>query len=355
MGTILFFEDDDVFAERTKKNLTKKFKSSISIELAKKILSERNKEQTIVNSISEDIEKLKNIELIVADVNLYNIKQYGGLSAEVVSEVGRRLFIPVCIYSINVKPDLDKIKKLTDATLKIEGNPNSAENLTKIKSLYDGFLDIKRKYRKLNIKLQNESLPRILSTILDKPQYVDRFALYSLGNFGFFDYAPLKRKHIDKDFKTRAISYLLGNWLLSIIMKFPGILLNKIAAASYLNIDINDFNKKSVNGLFSKALYKGPFSDYEKYWWRFDLDTIIDKNRVDNGLELARKKISLKIKSCNCSIDKNLNAGYYCIITKAPVSLEKSTNEISWIPKGADLARVSIREYNKLKPWMGII
>lgn len=355
MSTILFFEDDDAIAMKVKSGLIRKFGKSVKIELAKDIIPKQENDKTFVHRLYEVLKNEKSVELIVADVNLWNIDSYRGLSAEVVSEVGRRLFIPVCIYSLNVRSDLKKIKESNDASINIEGDPNSPENLTKIKNVYDGFVEIKRAYKRLSKSMQSESLPRILAVILKKTQYVDRFSLYSLGNQGFLKYAPTEQKKLNNELRTKTIPYILGNWLLLSIMKFPGILLSEVAAASYLNININDYEKPKVKNLFKTALFSGPFSKLENYWWRYELDEILDRNKVNSGLDLARYKINNRIKSCKCSVDSKLTAGYYCIITEQPVSLEKSTSEISWIPKGADLARVSKPAYDRLKPWIGIL
>jgi len=42
-------------------------------------------------------------------------------------------------------------------------------------------------------------------------------------------------------------------------LKFPGILVNEIAAASYLNISVEDFKNVKVRNLFKKAYYQGHF------------------------------------------------------------------------------------------------
>lgn len=355
MGTILFFEDDKDFANKTKTKLAKKLGSSVKVELANDILSKSSKEKTFVKKLYNDIKRVESVDLIVADVNLYETDGYTGLSAELVSDVGRRLFIPVCIYARKIPSDIDRIKESIDATIKLKTDPNSPQMITEIENLHDGFVKIKKAYKQLDNKMQSESLPRILSTILKKQKYVDRFSFYNLGNQEYLKYAPIGRSIINKKLRINTIPYILGHWLLLSILKFPGILLNEIATASYLNIAPNDFSQKKVKKLFQSALFKGPFAGIDNYWWRYELDEIIDKNQVNSGLDLARKKINKKIKLCKCTVDENLSAGYYCIVSKKPVSLEKSTSEISWIPKGADLARVSTPIYNKLKPWIGIL
>ncbi|MCH7561933.1 MAG: hypothetical protein IIC67_11345, partial [Thaumarchaeota archaeon] len=179
MDTILFFEDDEEFAKKTKTGLSNKLGKSVHVKLANSILSKPvKKDKTMFHRLYKDLKVLKSVELIVSDVNLYDIDSYSGLSAEIVSEVGRQLFIPVCIYSRNVPSDFDRIKESIDATINLENDPNTPAMLTEIKNLYEGFVEIKKAYKRLDNKIQSESLPRILSAILKKPQYIDRFSFY---------------------------------------------------------------------------------------------------------------------------------------------------------------------------------
>jgi hypothetical protein len=356
MGTILFFEDDDIFAERTASLLSKDLGSSVKVELAKSILSRSyHRGRTFIDRLFNELKKLKDIDLIVADVNLYDIESYAGLSALLVSEVGKRLFIPVCVYSRKIKDDLEKMQESVDASIKLKSRPERLPEMSReIMHIYNGFTKIKKLYLNEEKRLKTESLPRVIAIILEKSEYVDKFSLYGLGNQGFLRLVPKLEKLTQKQ-RMKTVPYLLGNWLLLSVLKFPGILLNEVASASYLNISMDDFRETIIRKIFRRAIYKGPFSSLGSFWWRYELDEIIDQAKASNGLEYARNKTHRDVKPCKCSVDSKLDAGYYCIVTGSPVSLEKSIGEISWIPKGADLARVSLPVYNKLKPWIGIV
>ena len=366
MGRILFFEDEDEFAARLKKRLSQELGPAVKVELAKTNLSNsvsgaKSRQRgaqphpTFVHRLLPAIRKYGNIDLIVTDVNLSEIASYEGLSAEVVGEVGRRLFIPVCVYSRNVPSDFQRIQESVDARIKLSSNPQSPEMLKEIAALYNGFMTISRLYNKLSRKQRTQTLSQTLVTILDKPHYVDRVSLYGLGNQAFLELTPMNDKAIKSDVRSKNIPYLLGRWLLGSIMKFPGLLVNEIAAASHLNISLHDFKNPNVKRLFKSAKYEGPFHQLQEFWWRYELDATVERAKSTRGLDLVRKKVGAGIKPCKCSVDPTLDAGYYCIVNHVPVSLNKSTSEISWIPKGADLARVSIPVYNKLKPWIGIL
>src|SRR5207249_1513314 len=110
------------------------------------------------------------------------------------------------------------------------------------------------------------------------------------------------------------------------ILRFPGLLVSEVAAASYLNIAPGAFKHAAVQQLFSKALYKGPFCEEESpRWWRVELDALLTSAACSDGREFAAKKSGGKPPApCQCSVDHSLRAGYYCMLTEKPVSLEKS-------------------------------
>jgi hypothetical protein len=87
-------------------------------------------------------------------------------------------------------------------------------------------------------------------------------------------------------------------------------------------------------------------------WWRGMLDDILVKSRCSDGREYASKKLGKSIKPSECFEDPKKPAGYYCMLKKKPVSLEKSKGGLPWFPRGADLARVSLSGYAELGPWL---
>src|SRR5205085_2654568 len=109
-----------------------------------------------------------------------------------------------------------------------------------------------------------------------------------------------------------------------------------------------------VRTVFDEALYSGPFADDQHpQWWRGVLDDIVARENCADGLELVRKRIDSQIASSKCSVDPDKEAGYYCIISRAPVSLENSKGGLSWFPRGADLTRISNPKFEEYGPWLG--
>jgi hypothetical protein len=151
----------------------------------------------------------------------------------------------------------------------------------------------------------------------------------------------------------RRIPTALGYWLYDSVLRFPGIVVNEIAAASYLNIDAEQFrDRPRIQGLFSSALYQGPFADPKApIWWRDKLDDLLQKAKAKDGRSLVHKVLKTTVKPC---FDGKKRAGYYCVVTGKPVSKENSRGQISWLPRGADLSRVRKDIYEELAPWIGL-
>ena len=128
--------------------------------------------------------------------------------------------------------------------------------------------------------------------------------------------------------------------------------MNETAAASYLNIDCADFKKPKVQALFSKAKYVGLFAELGPWWWRHMLDDILDKSDCADGKEFADKNKE-KVHSCLDPVSKE-QAGYYCMLTKSPVSAENSRGGISWFPSGADIARIRKDKFEEITALVGM-
>lgn len=155
-----------------------------------------------------------------------------------------------------------------------------------------------------------------------------------------------------KDALRKRLPSVFGYWLYDSILRFPGILLNAIATASYLDIAERYFDKTDVQRLFRRALYRGPFEDdREPHWWRRALDDIVGEAK--NGNEFVTQKLDGRVPHCLDS-QTGKPAGYYCMVKKVPVSKDNSLGNISWFPPGADLARVRKDIYEELGPWLGL-
>ena len=359
--SIVIFEDDQNDAKKLQELLSSKFKN-----FRIQVLVFPVKKDSMTNSrlfetrIHEDFKDKKygNIALIIADKDLSGTDNYIGLSEAAVSKVADDLAIPICLYARGDAGNfLEKAQNWGDREIILDIKKGGLEGIAREAGIiYDGFQQIELVYNDLQRKMNLNTPAKILAEILDKPELADRLALYSAGNQKVLsDILPYRNNKGIKD-KNKRIVRRLGYWLWESILRFPGIVLNDVAAASHLNIDVGSFEKnKHIRKLFSTAVYNGPFGDLRPFWWRDDLDEIILANNCEDGLELVKKKIKgSRVKPCMCNINKTVRAGYYCVVKELPVSAENSRSNLSWFPAGADLARVSNDVFDELGPWLGL-
>lgn len=304
----------------------------------------------------EDHLELHEANLIACDKELGLFENLRGLSATPVSSVAADLGIPFCLYSRqadDAAKDFSKYQRLrrwSSEEITLEGTALDKWVL-QIASLYRGFREIRDRYNRVS---PDKSPPAALAEILEHPAAESRIALYGSGGQGFLieTLAFADQGNIDIGELRARMPRVLGNWLRLSILRFPGILVDSIAAQSYLNLHEDSFAQEAVQDELKAAKYKGPFHELCDWWWREDLDAILEEAGVEDGLTLAMQ-LGLKAKPC-LDEDANERAGYYCMITQAPVSADNSRSGISWFPSGADLARIRKDKFDQITALVGM-
>jgi hypothetical protein len=299
------------------------------------------------------------IGLIVCDrdLTMYN-KEANVQSDRVVSEAAKQLGVPVCLYEARGAARLLPLAtigrwKRTEIVVDSSDGQNFGQMCA---GLYRGFEAIRAALKKIKEqKFAKMTPPDILARILGKEEEINRIALYGAGEQDVLQELLPYYKRSSSDVSAIRDRYhrVLGNWLYSSVLRFPGILVNEVAAASYLDIAIEDFRKAPTQKLFKRAAYTGPFADCNKWWRRSELDSTIADENSKTGFEYAKKK-GKRVNRCQCMEGHHPGAGYYCMIRQKPVCEKHSRGGISWFPGGADLARVSISEYRKIGPFVGL-
>ncbi len=366
---VLLIDDNPSKREEVERALYKKAKQ-LKIDLEVETINEDNiadynaKEksnkgtQAPEDILAEIFQNKGDIDLIVLDHDLSNLNSY--LSEPVVSIASHAASIPVCRYArvnrtTTISKLSDAIESGTTFSIQIDiQNPERAA--VEILEILDGFVRLKQKIMTLKSEELNKGPASILANLLDDKTQEDYLAQYSISANIMNEIIQLKSidKIDPKDFKkvqTDRLSYILGYWLYNSILKFPGVILNEKATASFLNISIDDFDVHKE--LFESAKYNGFFSLCTNYWWKDKLNTILDEEDVWSGKELLEKQGKI-VNSCKCYYDDTLDAGYYCVIAKEPVSAEKSKGGISWLPSGAVLCRVGEEPYEQFAPLLGL-
>jgi len=294
--------------------------------------------------------------LIVADRDLSKSQEsnFGGLSVGSVASAAKRLAVPICSYAR--QPEMGEYEwqgRWEEGHIVLGFSEGTDELARRAVLAAIGFSDITAGLPAVIKEKTNNSVAKILASLLKKPQFTEKVKLYAVGDQNRLTEILDKGKSGSQGVKV--MGHFLGYWLWDSLLRYPGLFVNEIAAGSYLNIDGADFKEKSIQDIFAEALYAGPFADDRNpQWWRGILDDIVAGEKCTDGLELAQKKINAAVKPSKCRVDPSKRAGYYCIISREPVSLENSKGGMSWFPRGADLTRISNDKYDEYGPWLGV-
>lgn len=291
--------------------------------------------------------------LILADRDLSKSENFRGLSVTAVAAAAKKLSIPVCSYAR--QPDVDDYDwrgRWEEGHIVLNLTEGEDELARRAVLAGRGFAEIAARLPEVMAVKTNNTAAKALAALLGKPEYAEKIALYGVGDQNrLADVLAQAKKGAQEIQRT---THFLGYWLWDSLLRYPGLLVNEVAAGSYLNIDEKDFPNAKVRAFFEEALYRGPFADTQKpQWWRGVLDDVVARDNFADGLELVRKKFDGKIERSHCVVDPSKSAGYYCIISKRPVSLANSKGGLSWFPRGADLTRISSTKFDEYGPWLG--
>lgn len=319
-------------------------------------------ETRILNDFGEEI---KRAELIVCDQDLSLIGNYTGLSAQVITGIAHAEGIPIALYGRG--PEDYMTKQLKERRSFVERRfllhldsigwdpANFAQD---VRVVYDGSQQILRFLEKSLAgkgKKPVEGTPaKWMSQILGKPSIVNRLDLYGSGDQQYLGSLTASNPVEHHRESIRVLAAELGYWLWESILRFPGITVNSVAAASMLNLSPETWQRPEVQKIFLPAKYDGPFGVTKPFWWRDELRALVEDAHVADGLELIAKNKIKKGARSRCCVDPSKSAGYYCMLAKAAVSLENSLGDIPYFPSGADLARISSRQYARVAPWAGM-
>jgi len=260
--------------------------------------------------------------------------------------------VPVCGYSrrtdslANDYANLKRYIKYSKTNL-IDVSNETVECAKKVVNIVDGFIRIDNAITDEDPDFLKQKRSFVVSKIIGKDyisHYLENYNIRPIMN----DLAYNLEEPVD--LKQRINVHLNGLWIYKYILPQPGILLNEKALASYINVDPIDFNKNKGN-ILDDFKYTGPFGLNEDYWWRHEIDDFLFKKKLMDGIELFALH-GITVKNCKCSVNSEIDAGYYCVISNDPVSFEESQSGFSWIQPGADLARVKNDIVDELMPFV---
>ena len=154
-----------------------------------------------------------------------------------------------------------------------------------------------------------------------------------------------------------------AKWIRSVLIGYPGILLNSLHSATLLGIQENDFLSQPLQRAFRDSHYSGVFSAENKRWWKrrilFIANTVMARSNQlgDPALNFApawKKTRKSALKPSVCVYSGKPHADCVCFVLKKPVLREYS---LPYIPDNrpsimseARCSFKAIRESNDFDP-----
>lgn len=297
------------------------------------------------------------IDLIVADRDLSSYSaEYRGLSESSVRHAADKLGIPECGYARGERVDDSEYihrGEIRESCIRLSRKPSDEDFAQRVVAIAEGFRDVLQKVESFGPKQRWKTPGHLLAAILGKPEYAEKIAQFASGDQQRLGAVESVTKESDDKVRTKRLACVMGYWLWDSVLRFPGVVVNQVAASSLVNIHEEDFCNPGVKELFAEARYSGPFhaATLTDLWWRGALEDILAEAEAIDGKDLARRH-GLEVRNSVCCEDANLKAGYYCFLSGRPVSLKNSKPGLPWFPREADLARVCTTRYEEDVPWL---
>jgi len=359
---IVIFEDTPEKLSEFKKELDKLFAddlvevydfNTLYSDKKEKLFKQSEKIHDKLKSIFED--PAAPIEMVIVDLDLSQYRDYD-ISEPVISNVCDSLGIPICMYSRQTdESELERIRNWSDRHIVLDSNQPLSKIAGQCADIFKGFQSIKEEFKTIEGKSSLGPMD-LISRILKAPEGAEALIVhYTTGYFSL-----MTQRLGDPEQRNRFFPVLLGYWIYNSVLRFPGVLLNETAAASYLDIDVEFFkNNREVKDAFEESRYRGPFHEIMPSWWKDGLDDLLSEIDIESETEIPVSHLYLKQKGiekiprARCEEGDHEGAGFYCIITKKPVCADHSTGNIAWLPQGAIHSRICSSKWDELGPWFG--
>ena len=294
---------------------------------------------SVEDKVGQYLAERRDVKLIVVDRDLH---KYDSLirSESTITEGASLAAVPVCGYSRKsraVNPGARLVSLAESTATPMIDIPKEPEKLAEhVVEIYEGNKTIASSMPSIE---NSPSLSKAVSVLLGKERQSTYFANYQLtlpvrkGLLDLTDEAGSDRKLL--------LAYTMGLWLYKFILKFPGILLSERAAAAYLNLKQENFAEHC--SLFEEFRYRGPFSMFSSYWWRYDLDDLLIRESIKDGVEYIKKHEGITVEP----LDESGEEQAFCIVTEEVIPFTQSIRP-PMAPDGADLARI---DRNTAEKW----
>jgi hypothetical protein len=349
---VVYFEDTDDTATEVLGLLKPLLGGFADVE--RFVASEQSDEMydaRLENEISGRSSAVSEVVFILSDADLARTGSFRGLSDANVHKVASKLGIPAAFYSSNLMgEDFVKADQAGDGRILLDKSDLSAM-AAEVACLVRGFCaiaDSLKEVAALPHAERTRDTSFLLASLLGRPEVKNRVKLYISGDQRVGAELLSSQSH-----NVARQAAIFGTWIYDSLLKYPGLTVGEVAAASYLNISVEEFRDPEIQELFSAASYAGPFESSQRpLWWRDQLDELLLEADADDGMELVSAILGRTVQPCACSESGAAPAGYFCMITRKPVSEEYSVGSVSWFPPGADLAKIAMSKHDELAPWL---
>lgn len=307
-------------------------------------------------------------KLVITDHDLTKLGQTGLFGASIVNWSQAR-FIPVGDFSRGNVGAIPKESELFE--LRVPTRPAEAAGF--VVTIYRGFSAIDEALAADAAVLSKQSPASVLAGILGVPSQDSQFALYSVrlgtASGALMDQlASTAPPEIvpTTDQKIKLLSYIVGHLLLNSVLRFAGPILSMRALKAYVASDEAD--APDVQALFAAAVYRGPFSEFDQYFWFAGVNDVLDpliqdlpadaqaETQGEINRRALERKLGRDLRRHACPRCQGLNGGSFCPFTKRTVCIRKdcSVGPNTWIPGGAKLCRIERDFFDEWAPILGL-
>jgi hypothetical protein len=303
--------------------------------------------------------------LVVTDFDLTTGGQTGFFGPTVVGWCQQRA-VAVGDFSRKTKNALPKEPNFFE--LRVPSSDAAAEFVA---NAFRGFLTIRDAVAEQAEQYQSLRSPAsVLAQILGRPNLESQLALYS-PRLGSSSGALLQRIlatapddiEPSQDEKLKLLAYVAGHVLLNAVLKYPGPILSADALCAYCGVASDQFAR--IADIFSSARYQGPFAAGGEFFWREEVDDILEALRPDEDDEVEtlgeinrialEQKLGEQLGRHGCGRCGGQNGGFYCPFTRRAVCTRPSCSvgSSSWLPDGASACRIEKDFYEEWAPLLG--
>jgi len=305
--------------------------------------------------------------LVVTDYDL-TTKGLRGLFGPSIVAWSQNAAIPVGDFSRGKKQNAQAEPNLFE--LRVPSN--DAEAGPFIANLFEGFQSLRAGLSADDAALKaRRNMAATLAELLGRPNLESQFTLYmarlGAANSSLLD--SIRKIGAESEPDTNEIAhlmtYIMGHVLANSVLRFPGPLLSGAALCAYCACSIDE--AAALAPSFEAALYAGPFSGLGPYYWRDDVDRLLDaglealgevdaSSFAESNRAVVEVWLKRTLKSHDCDRCGGTRGGFWCPFKLRPVCdrSDCSVPSSSWVPQGAQLTRVERDFYDELSPLLGL-